>query len=250
MTNNFNSYLSLCTEVYELSKPHPPQDAYQFYQSYAKEAKGAILEPMCGTGRFLLPMLDEGLEVHGFDASEHMLAALNSKAEKQGLKPYVWQGFIEGLAADTKYKMIFIPTGSFCLISDLATALCALKILYHHLADGGVLLFEVETPNSLPPLGVWRGSKWNKEDGKMIILSQCANYQNNVCSSIAKYELVAGNKIIHTEIEEYKIRIYDQDEIFTLLKEAGFNRIHAVKAFDRNSVPAQGDESIVYEARK
>ncbi|MGE3919995.1 MAG: hypothetical protein AB7F64_03455 [Gammaproteobacteria bacterium] len=26
-------YLSLCIEVYDLSKPNPPEDAYDFYQS-------------------------------------------------------------------------------------------------------------------------------------------------------------------------------------------------------------------------
>lgn len=56
-----DTYLSLCTEVYDLSKPTPPKDAYDFYRSYAIAAQGRILEPMCGTGRFLLPLVAEGL---------------------------------------------------------------------------------------------------------------------------------------------------------------------------------------------
>ena len=48
----------------------PPKDAYDFYLSYAKEANGPILEPMCGTGRFLLPLLAAGFKIEGFDASE------------------------------------------------------------------------------------------------------------------------------------------------------------------------------------
>ena len=49
----FDTYLNLCTQVYDLSKPQPPQDEYEFYRSYATAANGLILEPMCGTGRFL-----------------------------------------------------------------------------------------------------------------------------------------------------------------------------------------------------
>jgi ribosomal protein S18 acetylase RimI-like enzyme len=45
-----DTYLSLCTEVYDLSKPNPPEDAYAFYRDYAMRANGPILEPMCGTG--------------------------------------------------------------------------------------------------------------------------------------------------------------------------------------------------------
>lgn len=75
-----DTYLRLCTQVYDLSKPNPPEDAYAFYRSYALNAKGPILEPMCGTGRFLLPLIDEGFDVQGFDASEHMLEALHGSA--------------------------------------------------------------------------------------------------------------------------------------------------------------------------
>ncbi|CZL29099.1 putative acetyltransferase YhhY [Legionella pneumophila] len=75
-----DTYQSLCTEVYDLSKPNAPHDAYPFYRSYAVEAKGPILEPMCGTGRFLLPLAEEGFDVHGFDASQPMLERLHAKA--------------------------------------------------------------------------------------------------------------------------------------------------------------------------
>lgn len=51
------SYLSLCTQFYDLIRPEPPEDAYAFYRSYVSNAVGSILEPMCGTGRFLLPLL-------------------------------------------------------------------------------------------------------------------------------------------------------------------------------------------------
>lgn len=52
MDKTLDTYLSLCTEVYDLSKPNPPEDAYAFYRDYAMRANGPILELMCGTGRF------------------------------------------------------------------------------------------------------------------------------------------------------------------------------------------------------
>jgi len=95
--NKLDTYLSLCTEVYDLSKPAAPENAYAFYRDYAMNANGLILEPMCGTGRFLLPLLEEGFDVQGFDASEHMLQALHTKASAKKLTPTVWQGFVEDL---------------------------------------------------------------------------------------------------------------------------------------------------------
>ena len=83
---NLDTYLSLCTEIYDLSKPNSPEDAYAFYRDYAIKANSPILEPMCGTGRFLLPLLEEGFNIHGFDASDHMLEALHAKAKAKNLE--------------------------------------------------------------------------------------------------------------------------------------------------------------------
>lgn len=247
---NLSTYLSLCTEVYDLSKPNPPEDAYAFYRNYAMRANGPILEPMCGTGRFLLQLLEEGFNVHGFDASDHMLKALHAKAKAKNLEATVWKGFVEDLKKPEKYNLVFIPSGSFCLIIDPVIVKAALKTLYSHLNDSGIFLFEVETPQAVPPLDVWRGSVWHKPNGQMIILSQLATMKDNVCNSIGKYELIDNNNIIHTEIEELKVRIYDPHELTAIIKNCGFKDVRVIKAFDHKAAPGTHDESIVYECRK
>ncbi len=244
-----DTYLSLCTEVYDLSKPNPPEDAYAFYRDYVMRANGSILEPMCGTGRFLLPLLEEGFNVHGFDASDHMLKALHAKANAKNLEPTIWKGFVEDLKRPEKYNLIFIPSGSFCLIIDPVAVKAALQTLYDHLSDDGVLLFEGETLKAVPPLDVWRGSVWRKPNGQMIMLSQLATMEGNVCNSIGKYELIHNNSIIHIEIEELKVRIYDRLELTEILNSCGF-KVRAIKAFDSSATPDENDESVVYECRK
>lgn len=109
LKSNREAYLNLCTQFYDLSRPVPPEDAYQFYRAYVKEAKGLILEPMCGSGRFLLPLIEEGFNVHGFDASEHMVTALNTKAQIKNLEPFVWMDFVETLSRPTQYNLILYP---------------------------------------------------------------------------------------------------------------------------------------------
>lgn len=63
-------------------------------------------------------------------------------------------------------------------------------------------------------------------------------------------ELMEAGNIIHTEIEELRVKIYEQDRLMEMLKAAGFQHIRAIKAFDRSSAPTEQDESIVYECRK
>lgn len=74
-----NYYGSLCTEMYEILHEKAPQEELDFYLSYAtKEQK--ILEPLCGSGRFLVPFLKRGFDITGIDLSTEMLQKLKQKA--------------------------------------------------------------------------------------------------------------------------------------------------------------------------
>jgi len=214
------------------------------------KANGLILEPMCGADRFLLPLLEDGFDVHGFDASDHMLGVLHAKAETKNLKPKVWKGFAEDLNRPEKYNLIFIPSGFFCLIIDPVTVKSSLQTIYDHLSDGGIFLFEAETMQAVPQESIWRGSVWPKPNSQKIILSGLATMQDNICTSLCKYELMETGKIIHTEIEELRVKIYEQDQLMEMLKAAGFKHIRTIKAFDQSSATTEQDESIVYECRK
>lgn len=250
--SSIDTYLNLCTQVYDLSKPIPPKDAYDLYRSYAIHAKGLILEPMCGTGRFLLPLVAEGFDVHGFDGSRHMISALLRKAKAQKIKVNVWQALVAELNIQNKYKLIFIPSGSFGLITDIQEAKHALKIFYDLLENDGKLVFEAETLKAVPTqLNVWRGSMYSCDSNKFIL----SNFldlppQNNVGSTVCRYELVDANTLIKTEIEIIKVRLYEPEKLNALLHEVGFSKVKMIKAFDINQIPAPTDEAIVYECEK
>ena len=247
-----DTYLNLCTQVYDLSKPKPPKEAYSFYRSYVAKANGSVLEPMCGTGRFLLPLVEEGFAVDGFDASQDMLEALNAKATLKSLKPTVWQGFVETLELSKKYNLVFIPSGSIGLIIDLQAAKGALKILYDLLNEGGTLVFEAETLRSVPSsFGVWNGSIWRRSDGKMILLNTLdLPLENSIGTTLCRYELIDGHQITHTEIEEFRVRHYDPDAMIEILREIGFKSCRKLKAFDAATMPGTNDNVVVFECKK
>lgn len=238
--------------MYDLSKPTPPEEAYAFYRSYIEASNGPILEPMCGSGRFLLPLLQEGFDVHGFDASQDMIHALHQKAGKQKIEINVWEGLIQDLKSTERYALMFIPSGSFGLIIDLEHIKRSLKVLFEYLKENGILLFEVETLKAVPtPIGVWQGSVWNLSKEQMILANYCSLISDDICTIIDRYELVAHNKIIETEIEQYKIRLYrDQSMLTKILHEIGFKHVRVVKAFDKTKCPDTEDEVLIYECIK
>ena len=109
-------YRTLCTEYYELLRPTAPLDALECYLRYAQEAQGPILEPMCGTGRFLVPLLEQGYSVTGFDYSPYMPDVCRSKCKERGLTTTLLEASFETVSLADRYGLIFIPSGSFCLI--------------------------------------------------------------------------------------------------------------------------------------
>ena len=109
-----NYYGRLCTEMYEILHKTPPEDELQFYLSYAKKNM-KILEPLCGSGRFLIPFLERGFDISGMDLSEEMLAKLKQKAPDAKV---IQKDIIE-YSTEEKFNYIFIPSGSVSLFTDI-----------------------------------------------------------------------------------------------------------------------------------
>lgn len=64
------------------------------------------------------------------------------------------------------------------------------------------------------------------------------------------YELIQNNQITKTEIEEFKVRLYDPEQLTKKLKNVGFSNVNLLKAFDRKISPGNNDEIVVCECKK
>lgn len=246
-----HNYQTLCTIVYDLSKPEPPAAAYAFYQTYAQRAAGLILEPMCGTGRFLIPMLEDGFKVQGFDASASMLMALRTKLLAKGhTTDAIWQALTTQLERAERYALMFIPSGSFGLIINNEDAQETLCRLARHLHDDGILLLEIETVHALPNLNVWRQSTWKQENNDTITLQQYASLEGDICRSLCRYVLFQKGTATKTEVETMKVKIYSDDLLVEMLYRAGFENVRRMKAYDITLQPDANDPAIIYECKK
>ena len=245
-------YNQLCTEFYDLDKPNEPADAFQFYLEYAQAAQGPILEPMCGSGRFLLPLLARGFDIDGVDASPCMLEACRKRAAQQRLTPKLLEQNLEALELSRRYALAFIPAGSFGLVTQAALAHEALRRLHAALLPGGKLVLEID----LPPFETSRSWPWDgrwlkRPDGALIVLSSLGQYaaSERISYSLHRYELVIDGHLVQTEMEEFVLRAYEQQEFKALLESAGFVDVKALKTFEQRAPDAE-DEGLVFECRK
>lgn len=249
---NQSTYLQLSTEYYERERPVAPQAAFAFYLNNAKSIEGPILEPMCGSGRFLIPLCQAGMEVHGFDPSRHMLDKLLVRCQEFGINPTISQKTFQEINLEILYELIIIPSGSFALITNLDEAKICLQKAYYSLKEGGKFLFELENKHSSEHLHRhWKGDLQKIDDGRNIIRSRLSSADDkHTATIIEKYELVEGTQIIKTEIEIFKVRYYSNESMCQMLKEIGFKDVKLFKPFDRERTPDSEDEVVVYECVK
>lgn len=247
-----NLFLSLCSEFWDFNRPFVPNDEYFFYHHYATKARGLILEPMCGTGRFLIPFAQEGFNIEGFDASPFMLNELRKKCENKKIVPQVWEQFLEDVPVTKKYSLIFIPDTSFAIFTDLSQVKKCLQKIYSLLKPGGIFVFDIQTIYARwGEIGIWTQKSYKKQNGDEIIENSLPlPIENSLSTLLFRYELVHDGKIIKVETEPYQIRLYEPEQMDSLLKEAGFKKIRKKAAYDVTKAPSATDQFFVYECTK
>ena len=241
-------YGRLLTEAYDLDKPEAPSEPLAFYLRQIDQASLPVLAAMCGSGRFLLPMLARGIDIDGVDASVDMLEACRRKASKQDLEPDLHQQALHELAVPRTYGLILIAGGgSIGLVPDHDELREGLRRMYAHLAPGGYLLLEIEPP---PPQrgrrgGVWHGRWWSRPNGNRIVLRSISEYEpaTHLETGLGIYELYEGSTLAATEVNDWVRRFWKPEAFSAELTAAGFEDIRLTRAY--TDAELAGDEEMV-----
>lgn len=107
--------------------------------------EGRALELGIGTGRIALPLARRGVEVHGLDASEAMVAKMREKPG--GADIPVTIGDFEQLEVEGRYSLIYVVFNTlFALPSQEAQVNC-FRSVAEHLTDDGAFLIEAFVPD-------------------------------------------------------------------------------------------------------
>ena len=241
-----NYYGSLCTELYEILHEKAPEDELDFYVSYAEKGM-KILEPLCGSGRFLVPFLERGFDICGIDLSEEMLMKLKEKASNAR----VWQADLSEYSSEEKYDYIFISSGSVSLFTDIELCKKILGMLKNMLAPEGKIVFAVDTVAN-----VCQDDKDYREDvavktkeGYTLVLKTKNHYdaKSQTQYSPGLYELYDGETLIQSELMDFQTHLYKFGEMEQYLKELGFIKIKTYASFSKKPASGDGDEMFLFE---
>ena len=117
----------------------------EFYRKLAK-GKKKILEIACGTGRILLPIMKDGVDISGIDLSPKMLQILRKKAKAEGLAPKVHLADMRNFRLKEKFDLIIIPYNGFLHAETSEDQIATLKCIRRHLREGGTLGLNIFFP--------------------------------------------------------------------------------------------------------
>lgn len=241
-----NYYGSLCTELYEILHPKAPQDELDFYLSYA-EKDMRILEPLCGSGRFLVPFLDRGFQISGMDLSQEMLQKLKQKAPQA----HVIQSDITEYQPEEPFDYIFISSGSVSLFTDMTLCKRILQQLKNWLTPTGKFVFAVDTvANICADDQEYQVSVSVKtKEGFDLILKSKNFYdaQSQTQFSPGIYQLYNGAELLQNEPMDFQTHLYRFGEMEAMLKEIGFTKITTYSSFQKELAVDDQCESFLFE---
>lgn len=227
-----NDYGSLCTEMYEILHKKAPREELEFYLSYAEKEK-KILEPMCGSGRFLIPFLERGFDISGVDVSGEMLARLKQKAPDAK----VIQKDLLSYDPKESFEYIFIPAGSVSLFTDLNLCKKVLGKLKDLLSPKGKLVFSVETMKDRcqDDQEYQVSAAVKTREGEDLVLKSKNYYEEESQTQFMPgiYELYQGKRLLRREMMDFQTHLYQFGEMEEMLKKIGFTDIKTYSSFSK-----------------
>jgi SAM-dependent methyltransferase len=246
-----NRYGAIAAEIYDLDKPVGALPDTAFHLARFEGFAGPILEPACGSGRTLLPFLQAGLDMTGFDPSEEMLDRCRARCGDAGFAPDLSRQRFEDFAYDRAFSAILVPVGSFTLLDDFAVALAVLRRFHDHLAPGGMVVLDIQGLNFLAP-GPEDRRRWTAENGDLLTcegIRTRTDWLRQRAETTYRYERWRDGTLAESQIDLMAQRYWGLDEFRLALEAAGFSGVTVTGGYERRP-PRAGDRVWTYEARR
>ena len=112
---------------------------------------GPVLELGIGTGRVALPLAERGVEVHGVDGSEAMVAQLRAKPGGRSIP--VTMGDFSDVPVEGQFALIFVAAGTFFELPSQETQLRCFANVARRLRPGGLFAFDSLVPDAVRSAG-------------------------------------------------------------------------------------------------
>lgn len=244
-------YGTLASEVYDLDKPIGSSFGdVEYYRDALNGIEGRVLEPAVGTGRILIPLLEAGVEVEGYDSSPQMLAICQAHCAERGLDAVLHEGDMTSFVEQQRYTAVIVPTGSITLLSGRQALVDALGCFRECLVPGGRLILDVPAPQLLvepEPMRSWSSGEWVWTLETMHVDYDAAANQT---LRWLRYEKWRNGALEATELQLFRLQHWSITEFKALLDQSGFSKPDVIGDYTPHSAPGAHTDGWTFHAAR
>lgn len=220
------SYGLLAAEVYDLDKAVGSSFGdVEYYRQALDGVAGRILEPAVGTGRILIPLLQAGLDVEGYDTSPEMIAMCRENGRRHSLELIVHEADMTAFVRDRRYAAVIVPAGSIVLLDGRDALVRALGCFHASLISGGMLTLDVPAPELIGEPEPMRS--WTTDSFVWTLQTLGIQYDPaaNQTTRWLRYEKWRDGALVATELQRFCLQHWSITEFVGLLQGAGFTEV-------------------------
>ncbi len=237
---SYKDYNGLEAELYDVLRGGDEMDEIGFYSNVASEKGGTCLDVGCGTGRVLIPLAQQGIDIMGLDSSQVMVEQCRSRVLAAGLSAEIVRDDMRNFDLGRQFNLVIVPGASFQLLDARADARASLERMRAHLLPGGLLLMSLFTPyyeivnESLD--GVWRLEKDEPfgDEGQRALCHVCSDLDRceQLMETRHRFEVIdGGGATLNSEMKLSRLRWYGKYELDLLLAAVGFGSVEMLGNF-------------------
>lgn len=224
-----------------------------YFRALACEANGPVLDLPCGTGRVLLPLLQDGIDIEGVDLSAAMLDRLRRKSETLGLQPRVHQASMTNFQLPRQFALIVCACNSFAHNLTTEDQLESLRRFREHLLPGGLVVIDSYFPSAqyaaTDQMRVLEGEVTDPRTGHLLRMydSRTMDRVRQIQHSDNEIEEFDSNgRLVMTHRNSTDGRWTYKAEMELLLRCVGYSRWEICCDYERRPLERETDAMIIF----
>ncbi len=219
---------------YDVSFSHEMSEELAFlkaiFNQYCKKAQPKLLEPACGTGRLMMPLIRAGFDCTGFDLNENALGYLSKKLHRNHFKANIFNADMANFHVKTnEYDAAYCTVDTFRHLLSEKQAEQHLTKVSKALKKGGLYILGLHL---IPEKGLSnKVTRWTAKKGSLTVNTTMTMVEMNKKKRTETLKVVLKSETInkkesHTSI--YQLRTYTLKQLMTLLKKVSVFNIAGV----------------------
>lgn len=249
-----NLYDSLEAELHDAFWDAEESPELEWLDTLLARDPGPALEVGSGSGRLLLPLLENGHEIEGLEPAAAMRALCRERATACGLDPRIHPADVAGFRAGTRFAAVLVPAFTLQLCREPEADLAR---MIEWLAPGGRLYLTVFLPfaeldGELPENEWYPDHELTLPDGRRASVHTRHRLDRGarILEREHHYRLAAPGQPTREHRSRQTIRWFDAARLRDLLGKHDLAIDHAVGDFDDGQPITEASQILTVVARR